>query len=107
MFGIMMLESNPGFKYLKNGDKYKQSIYDGVKVDLFIAQPDNWGSILAIRTGPAELCKLMLQRWKFITKGGYCEGGILYKKDGERITVPDEETFFKLCKTPFTEPEKR
>lgn len=105
--GLHLLKLNKDFRYMKNGDKYKQFMYEGVKVDLFIAQPDNWGLIFMIRTGSADFSKLMLQRWKYATKGGYSEEGYLYTKDGTKVLTPDEETVFRLCKTRYLEPEKR
>ncbi|NJD23354.1 MAG: hypothetical protein FIA82_11915 [Melioribacter sp.] len=38
--------------------KYTQRILpEGIKLDLFTATPDNWGYILAIRTGPEGFSK--------------------------------------------------
>ena len=36
----------------------------GVQLDLFLAQPDNWGLTLLVRTGSATFSTAMLARWK-------------------------------------------
>lgn len=41
---------------------------NGVKVDLFMAVPENWGYIFLIRTGSADFSKMIATRW---TQLGY------------------------------------
>ena len=86
--------------------KYTQRILpEGIKLDLFFAEPDNWGNIYAMRTGSAEYSHLVLaSRWS--SKGYKSDGGYLYK-DGERIAVREEEDLFKLLDMPYVEPEER
>jgi len=50
--------------------KYTQRILpDGIKLDLFFAEPENWGLIYAIRTGSAEYShKVLAAGW---VKAGY------------------------------------
>ncbi len=45
--------------------KYTQRILpEGIKLDLFFAQPDNWGLIYAIRTGSADYShKVLATNW--------------------------------------------
>ena len=80
-------------------------IVDGVKVQLFIADGDNWGYILAIRTGSADWAHhVMMQRLKdcrYEPRDGY-----LHSK-GHIVPVPDERTLFKLMHIPFIEPCER
>ena len=54
------------------GDKYRGVLFRDFKFEFFIADHDNWGPQLAIRTGPAEFSK------KLVT--GLLRHG--YKKDG-------------------------
>lgn len=86
--------------------KYTQRILpEGIKLDLFFAEPDNWGNIFAIRTGSAPYSHLELaSRWS--SMGYKSDGGYLFK-DGERIAVREEEDLFKLLRIPFVEPEQR
>lgn len=86
--------------------KYTQRILPcGLKLDIFFATPENWGSILAIRTGSADYSHKVLARgW---TNNGYkSEGGILIR-EGERFTVPEEKDLFRMAGIKFVPPEER
>lgn len=107
MLGLHMLKLNPAFRYIKNGDKYKQFVFKGWKIDLFITTPEQWGLIFLIRTGPADYGKSMLSRWKYLTKGGYSKEGFLYTAAGEKVPTPEETDVFALCKSKYIEPELR
>lgn len=76
----------------------------GVKVDLFMARPENWGYILAIRTGSAEFSQSLAWRWK---KLGY-EGvdGMLtkYWKD---VPLREERDLFDLLGIQWVQPSER
>ena len=86
--------------------KYTQRILpEGIKLDLFFAEHDNWGNIYAIRTGSKDYSHLELaSTWSYM--GYKSEGGYLFR-DGERIAVREEEDLFKLLGIPFVEPEQR
>lgn len=86
--------------------KYTQRILpEGIKLDLFFAEPDNWGLIYSIRTGSAFFShKRLATEWTFL--GYKSVGGYLYK-DGERIAVREEKDLFKLLHIPYVEPEDR
>ncbi|MCH4551995.1 hypothetical protein [Aestuariibaculum lutulentum] len=86
--------------------KYTQRILpEGIKLDLFFAEWDNWGLIYALRTGSADYSHhILASGWVF--QGFRSEGGYLYI-DGQRIAVREEEDLFKLLYMPFVEPEKR
>lgn len=58
--------------------KYTQRrLPEGIKLDIFVANPDNWGIIFAIRTGSAYYSKMILARgW---SKMNYkSKDGVLY-----------------------------
>jgi len=86
--------------------KYTQRILpEGIKLDLFFAEPDNWGLIYAIRTGSADYSHLELaSNWS--SMGYKSVGGYLFR-DGERVAVREEEDLFKLLHMPYVEPEQR
>lgn len=102
---------------LKNGDRYIQVdlVLDrpqflpkvDLRLDLYLCHPPaEWGSTLAIRTGPAQLghfAMMQLNRWGF----SHRDGGIYSSRTGEKIEVPDEETFFRLAHLPCLPPTKR
>ncbi len=103
--GMHLLRSVRDFKYLKNGDRYKQFYYKGIKVDLFIAQPDNWGLIFAIRTGSAEYAHHILATG-WVKKGFNSVDGFL-TRNGEIVPVKEETELFKLIGVDYIPPTKR
>lgn len=96
---------------LKNGPAYKQfpvPAVDGLNLDLFITKPDQWGIILAIRTGSADFSRrLVTQR----NKGGLLpsdcvvSGGAI-RRGAEIIPTPEETDVFELVGG-WVEPEAR
>lgn len=77
----------------------------GYQVDLFLCHPPaQWGSLLAIRTGPAPLSQHAVT---LLARRGYPhrDGGIVHR--GQRVPVPDEETFFRLAGLPCLPPQHR
>lgn len=71
----------------------------GMKVDIFMATPDNWGLILAIRTGSARFSHAVLARG-WCAKGYESKGGMLRVRtndgNGEMIPVREERDLFAL-----------
>ncbi len=86
--------------------KYTQRILpEGIKLDLFFAEDDNWGNIYAMRTGSADYSHLELaSRWKFM---GYKSIDGFLHRDNQKIALREEEDLFKLLCIPYLEPEKR
>lgn len=86
--------------------KYTQRILpEGVKLDLFFATPENWGLVLATRTGSSSFSKYKLAyRWSRL---GYKSIDGYLTKDGARIDVREEEDLFRLLNIPFVEPKDR
>lgn len=86
--------------------KYTQRILpEGIKLDLFFATKENWGLILAIRTGSAEYShKVLGVGW---VKAGYkSKEGMLHKND-EPIEVREEKDLFNLIGISYVEPKGR
>lgn len=77
-----------------------------VKLDLFFAEPRNWGLILAIRTGSADYSHRVLARgWR---RAGYKSwDGILHSSLCDKREVPEEEDLFRLIGIPWIPPEDR
>lgn len=86
--------------------KYTQRILpEGIKLDLFFAVPENWGSILLIRTGDWEFSKhfmgfIMPQR-------GYKQTDGYVWLNGGKIAVREEKELFDLMKIPWIAPQYR
>jgi hypothetical protein len=107
----------------KNGSKYKRFRVPkyGVAVDLFLADAENWGNILAIRTGSAEFSHyLVTARWRggLMPDGVVQKGGYLWRIEDmhggeetsslEKIACPTEAAFFAaLGYEAVPEPELR
>lgn len=66
----------------------------GVQVDLFFASMENWGYIQTLRTGPSDFNQYFLIP-KLKLHGYYLDEGKVWDFRGP-ISVPDEETLFKL-----------
>lgn len=91
----------------------------GMKVDIFMATRDNFGLILAIRTGSARFSHEVLARG-WVKAGYHSQGGMLYRGDGELlpgadgqdldgppIAVREERDLFTLIGLPWVDPEER
>lgn len=94
------LQFDVGLK--RNGSRYKRLWLPryGVAVDLFLAEPRNWGNILAIRTGDAEFARQLVTRRDqggLMPEGLRQHDGFLWHETdtGERV-VPcrEEDEFF-------------
>jgi DNA polymerase/3'-5' exonuclease PolX len=95
----------------RNGPRYKRLIHvaQNVVVELFAAQADNWGLILALRTGPSDFNKMLVSHpWQ----GGampmdmMMQDGYLWRR-GEKLASPTEEVFFVQMNLPCWSPEVR
>ena len=87
--------------------KYTQRILpEGIKLDLFMANRENWGLIFAIRTGSADFSyKVLACGW--VKKGYHSKGGILKDEKGREIILREEEHLFDFIEIPFVEPKFR
>lgn len=101
-----------------NGPKQKKYALfnpDGFNLDIFIATPENWGYILAIRTGDAWFSKkIVTQSHKkgFLPDSMHCDSGSLWltKKNEawpQKIITPLERDFFNYLLCGWLEPENR
>lgn len=109
------LVTDPGFCAVVNQwpavkgtpeDKYTQRrLPEGIILDLFMAAPDNWGYILAIRTGSAAFSRHILgASW---VRAGYRSVGGMLHKDGALIPVREECDLFTLLGIPWVDPQAR
>ncbi len=89
------------------GEKYRGIDFRGFNNEIFTATPENYGAILLIRTGPADFSKRMVER--FLNGGMYRqqEGRLIHVASGEAVSIPDEETYFRLLGMEFIKPEDR
>ena len=89
------------------GEKYRGVDFRGFNNEIFCADENNWGAILAIRTGPADfsqqLVTEMLHRKVYRQQGGQ----VISVLSGEPVPCRDEKTFFEMCGVKFLDAEKR
>lgn len=88
------------------GQKYRGFMYDGLRVEVFIADAENWGYQYWLRTGPAEANVYVMQwlAWKLSpirAKDGYWWWG------EHQLKVESEEAMFTLLGLPFIRPAFR
>lgn len=113
------------------GDKHRGCSFRGFAHEIFTADESNFGSAIAIRTGPAEFSKRLViglrnhgRRnkdglvWqcrlcptafqadvKCDEKCPLCQGTNLEPMSA--VAAPDERRYFELCGIPWAEPEAR
>jgi DNA polymerase/3'-5' exonuclease PolX len=96
----------PGLKGSPYGKYTQRWIKGEIKLDLFMAVPDNWGLIYAIRTGSALYSHHVLaEAW--VKAGYHGNGGMLRLQDGTAVPVREERDLFDMIGVPWMEPEKR
>lgn len=111
------LHADGAYRFVKgdhpSGRYYQLALPErpGLQVDLFLAQPDNWGLTLLVRTGSAAFSAAMLARWKRLQGIGRDQPGSvdgrLVTRDGRVMPTPEEETVFGLLKMAPLAPELR
>lgn len=97
------LYGGSGFRW---GDKYRGMEFGGMLHEIFLADHNNWGCHLLIRTGPAQFSTRVVDTFK--TGGMYRQqDGYLKRLDGSIVPVFDEQTYLKLAGIPWVKPEAR
>jgi len=81
---------------------------EGIKLDIYICERDNWGWILMLRTGPASYNKWLVSR-EGLKKHGYTSVGGKIVRLSDKVVIPtyEEEDVFKLMGMDFMSPEDR
>lgn len=100
----------------RNGAKYKTRFYTpfpgsaGMKVDIFNADPQNWGYIATLRTGGADFSKWIVTERSHggaKPKGMTFKDGYIRDMRGQLVAVPTEEAFFEAIDCRFVPIEER
>lgn len=101
---IKFVDSFPRVKGNGAG-KYAQLILpEGINLDLFIANEQNYGVIQVIRIGSADFSKWLVNEIK--KNGFHCAEGHLYKGD-ELVPCSDEKQFFEITGVEYVLPTER
>jgi len=90
-----------------SGSKIMRVMVGLVQVDLYIASPETWATLLLIRTGSAEnnirLATLAKKRgWHLAASG---DG--LFDEEGRRIAGDTEKSIYEALGLPYQRPEER
>jgi DNA polymerase/3'-5' exonuclease PolX len=86
-------------RFVKNGNRYMRVHFPkpDVYADIFLVSPPaQWGSILAIRTGPSTLSKHVVTKMRengYVHTDGYAKNA----DTGEVVPTETEEQFFALA----------
>jgi len=89
----------------RDGKYIKIHLPEGINLDLFVARPENWGYIFAIRTGSADYSHYVLATsW---VKAGYVGGNGMLTKNGIPVEVREERDLFRLIGVKYVKPEDR
>lgn len=95
----------PAVKGKPTGKYTQRRIPSGINLDLFMARPENWGLIYAIRTGSAEYSHRVLAT-------GWCQAGY-HSMDGmlvkgfHKIPIREECDLFALIGLSWSDPWNR
>jgi DNA polymerase/3'-5' exonuclease PolX len=99
-----------GYKFIKNGEKFKQFDLGPCKCDLFITTPECWGVIFTIRTGCAEFShRLVTPR----NAGGLLPScyqvrdGRIWATGSVPLDTPEEMDVFNALTLKWIAPEDR
>jgi DNA polymerase/3'-5' exonuclease PolX len=88
------------------GEKYRGIDYRGMKIEVFTADPDNWGYIEWLRTGPGDANKYVMSRVMY-GDAPYRASDSDWWAGQRRIIVPDEVEMFRLLGMAYVEPANR
>ena len=100
--GELEYKGRPGVKQCK----YTQRLHPaGITLDIFFAHHDNFGYLLAIRTGSADYShQVLASTW---VKMGYKGVDGLLTYNGRYVSIPEEIDLFNLLKIPYVLPQDR
>lgn len=120
---LAALEGTGRFRRIKGGDKYKQFevVKAGVKLDLFLCEPETWGCCFLIRTGPASFNERLVLNQR---RGGLCPDDMAFNSlrvwSGARrvdaavhlekavpLETPEEKDVFAALGLAWVEPWRR
>jgi DNA polymerase/3'-5' exonuclease PolX len=84
----------------------KRELPEGINLDLFMVERNNFGLQLAIRTGSAEWSHQVLAKG-WVRAGFKSKDGLLRRHNGTVVPVRTERDLFDLIGLPWTPPEQR
>jgi DNA polymerase/3'-5' exonuclease PolX len=101
-----MVNQWPAVRGKPDAKHTQRRLPDGILLDLFMADAENWGLIFAIRTGSADFSRHILATG-WVKAGYHSDEGRLRARDGTIVPVREEHDLFTLLGIPWVDPEAR
>ena len=91
------------------GPKIRRLVYKGALVDIYIATPETWYTLLLIRTGSKEHNIWLTTLAKGMGLTLHADGRGLLPRGvmGPRLAGESEESFFAVLRLPYRTPQQR
>ena len=89
------------------GSKIMRVMVGAYQVDLYIATPENWETLLLIRTGSTENNIRLCSRAKELSWHLHASGDGLFNEKGERIAGDSEISIYNALGLRWQRPEER
>lgn len=100
-----------GYRFRRNGEKFKQFDLGPCNCDLFLTTPEQWGMIYTIRTGSADFTRRLVTLRKF---GGLMPddlaadcGRLVNRFTGQKFETPEEGDVFATMGLDWIDPDRR
>jgi len=84
--------------------KMTSRLFEGHKVELYMADEDNFGAITLIRTGDSDFTHMIMKR---VNQCGLEQRDGYLWKSGQKISTPTEQDYFRIINLPYVEPQNR
>jgi DNA polymerase (family X) len=106
---IAQLVSRGSLTPLRGKEKIKVFVASktGIPVDIYIARPETWATLLLIRTGSKEHNIKLAQRARELGMKLRASGDGIEHGEGKLLRVDSEEEIFRLLDLPYMRPEER
>jgi DNA polymerase/3'-5' exonuclease PolX len=102
---IKVLDQWENFEGELLDDRIQRVLPEGIELELYFADRENWGLSYALRTGNGEfIYRAIAAGWSIY--GYELKDNHMYK-DGKKIALYEEEDVFRIIQKPFVEPELR
>ena len=90
-----------------SGKKIMRVMVGSTQVDIYVAEPETWATLLLIRTGSKENNIRLCSRAKDMGWHLAASGDGLFNEKGERIAGDSEESIYGVLGLPYQRPEER
>ena len=99
-----------------NAKYVRMLLNEGIKLDLFLANEDNWGGILVLRTGSGSdeegnpyggFSSGIFSKWKEVSGGGRSVNGQFMTPEGKVYPLREEKDVFEILGIEWVEPKNR